>query len=499
MKRRRKSTSRPVRCAIYTRKSTTDHLDAEVTTLTVQRQKAEAYAASQDHWVVLPAKYDDGGFTGANTERPALRQLLADIDAGQIDTVIVYKIDRLSRSIIDFLHLLERFEAHAVGFVSTTESFNTKHSTGRLMMHILLSFAQYERELISERTSANMGAARRKGKFTGGLAILGYDVVDKKLVVNEEEAERVKAIFSLYLEMRTVRKVVAEVNRRGWQTKRHVTARRIMGGKKWNVGTLHRLLSNVTYTGQIKYGDETYDGDHEPIIDPALWKDVQAILAGNYNSGSAVRNKHKAMLRDLLFCGRCGEALVPHYTSKQKRRVRYYVCWSNRNNGADSCPTPSVPAVDMELYVMDLVKERADSPDVIAATAHRAEEEAAERVKALRAERTQLRRERGRVRSTVDRLVELGETEGLAAAKEEAKTLDHRLEEIGAEIEALQSGVDADHVGAAIAEWRPLWENLSADERARLVAAMIERAEYDGKRLRVTWREMEAAAEVAVS
>ena len=495
--RRRISTKRTanLRAAIYCRRSVSD--DSAFTSIDAQREACEAYVASQKHagWVLVNTRYEDMGFSGGNLARPAMTQLLSDVEVGMIDIIVVHKVDRLSRSLIDFARIADLLQGVGASFVSVTQQIDTSTPHGKLLMNQLLLFAEFERDMIADRTRTKMAAARKKGRFTGGLAILGYDVVDKRLVVNEEEAERVQAIFHLYLELRTVRKVVTEVNRRGWRTKRHVTAKRVMGGKRWTVGTLHRLLANVTYTGHVKYNGETYAGDHEPIINPSLWKETQAILSGNYNSGSKVRNVHKAMLRGLLFCGQCGQSMVPHYTSKAKRRVRYYVCWSNRKGGAGTCPTASLPAIDMERYVIDLVKERSDSPDVVAATAHRAEEEAVERVKALRVERKQLRQERGRIESTIHRLLEVGDNNRLAVTRKEAETLNHRLEELDGEIETLESGVDAEDVGASITAWTPLWENLTADERARLVAAMIERAEYDGQRLRVTWREMEDAAE----
>ena len=497
MKRRRTTIRKTttMRAAIYCRRSVSD--DSAFTSIDAQREACEAYVASQKHagWTLINARYEDMGFSGGNLARPAMTQLLADVKAGMIDIIVVHKVDRLSRSLIDFSRIADLLQSVDASFVSVTQQIDTSTPHGKLLMNQLLLFAEFERDMIADRTRTKMAAARKKGKHVGGMPVLGYDIVEKQLVINEEEAERVRAIYGLYLELRTVRKVVAEVNRRGWKTKRHTTAKRVWGGKNWTVGTLHRLLANVTYTGKIKYGDAIHPGEHEAIIDPALWKDVQDLLAGNYNSGSKVRNVHKAMLRGLLFCGNCGEALVPHYTSKAKRRVRYYVCWTNRKNGAGSCQTASLPAVEMEKYVIDLVRERADSPDVIAATVHKAEEEAAERVKALRAERTGLRRERGRIESTIDRLLEVDDGDRLARAREEARTQDRRLDEVTAEIETLRNGVDAESVGAAIAEWRPLWENLTADERARLVAAMIERAEYDGQRLRVTWREDAATAE----
>src|SRR5688572_9184801 len=218
-----------IRCAVYTRKSTEEGLEQAFNSLDAQRESAEAFIAAQRHegWVCLPDKYDDGGFSGGNLDRPAMRRLLADIDAGKVDCVVVYKVDRLSRSLMDFARVMQTFDRHQVSFVSVTQQFNTTHSMGRLTLNILLSFAQFEREIISERTRDKIAAARRKGKFSGGMPLLGYDVASgpggAKLVVNEEEAEQVRAIFDLYIEHGALIPVVRELARRGWANKRWVT------------------------------------------------------------------------------------------------------------------------------------------------------------------------------------------------------------------------------------------------------------------------------------
>lgn len=212
------STAHPsVRCAIYTRKSTEEGLEQEFNSLDAQRDSGEAYVASQQHegWECLPNQYDDGGFTGGNMDRPAMQRLMADIEAGKIDCVVVYKVDRLSRSLLDFARIMEVFEKHNVSFVSVTQQFNTATSMGRLILHVLLSFAQFERELISERTRDKIAASRRKGKWWGGMPVIGYDVVERKLVVNEEEARIVREIFRLYLELESLIPVVQEIERRG--------------------------------------------------------------------------------------------------------------------------------------------------------------------------------------------------------------------------------------------------------------------------------------------
>src|SRR6516165_9254376 len=221
------SPTAPVRCAIYTRKSTEEGLDSDFNSLDAQREAAEAYIHSQTHagWTCLPQRYDDGGYTGSNLDRPALQHLLTDIRGGQIGCVVTHRVDRLSRSLLDFAKLMEAFERHHVAFVSVTQHFNSATSMGRLVLNVLLSFAQFERELIAERTRDKVAAARRKGKWSGGLPVLGYDVdaPTKKLVVNEEEAVRVRAIFALYLEQGSLLAVVEELARRGWCTKQSLT------------------------------------------------------------------------------------------------------------------------------------------------------------------------------------------------------------------------------------------------------------------------------------
>ena len=264
MKRKQtKSTLPVVRCAIYTRKSTEEGLNQEFNTLDAQRESAEAFITSQQHegWTCLPQRYDDGGFTGGNLDRPAMRRLTADIEAGKVDCVVVYKVDRLSRSLMDFAKLMATFDEHKVSFVSVTQQFNTATSMGRLVLNVLLSFAQFEREIISERTRDKMAATRRKGKWSGGQPILGYDIdtVHSKLVVNPNEAERVRAIFDLYLKHDALLPVVQELEERGWTNKSWETKNGIhKGGKPFNKTSLHRLLTNIAYVGKLSYRDEIY-------------------------------------------------------------------------------------------------------------------------------------------------------------------------------------------------------------------------------------------------
>jgi site-specific DNA recombinase len=288
------TTAAPVRCAVYTRKSTEEGLDQDFNSLDAQREAAEAYIHSQAHagWTCLPERYDDGGYTGSNLDRPALQHLLADIQAGQVDCVLTHRVDRLSRSLLDFARLMETFEAHHVAFVSVTQHFNSGTSMGRLVLNVLLSFAQFERELIAERTRDKVAAARRKGKWSGGLPPLGYDVdvQTKKLVINAEEAARVRAIFALYLERGGLLTTVQELDRRGWKSKRWSTRQgHIRGGLPFTKGSLHHLLTNVVYRGKVKYKKEVHTGEHEGIVDAHVWRQVQERLGRQTQSRERLR------------------------------------------------------------------------------------------------------------------------------------------------------------------------------------------------------------------
>lgn len=255
-----------IRCAVYTRKSSEDGLEQEFNSLDAQRQSGEAYIASQksEGWVCLSDNYDDGGFSGGNMTRPALKRLMADIGAGRVDCVVVYKVDRLSRSLVDFAKMLEVFETHGVTFVSVTQQFSTVHSHGKLMMNILFSFAQFEREIVSERTRDKIAASRRRGQWAGGAPVLGYDRARQQLTVNESEAERVRAIFGLYLELGSMGQVLDELDARGWRTKEWTTATgKRRGGHPFQKSRLYKMLTNPVYLGKVTHHGEVFEGLHE--------------------------------------------------------------------------------------------------------------------------------------------------------------------------------------------------------------------------------------------
>jgi site-specific DNA recombinase len=357
-----------VRCAVYTRKSTEEGLDQEFNSLDAQREAAQAYIASQRHegWICLKDPYDDGGYTGAHMQRPALQRLLADMAQGKIDCVVVYKVDRLSRSLLDFARLMESFDKHQVSFVSVTQQFNTATSMGRLVLNVLLSFAQFEREIISERTRDKIAASRRKGKWSGGMPILGYDVhpAGSRLVVNVAEAERVRAIFALYLERRGLLPVVEELARRGWHNKRWTTRKgRLRGGSPFTKTTLHKLLTNPVYVGKVRYKQEVHDGEHEGIMDAALWQEVQALLRHNHCAGPRSPGSSGALLKGLLRCQACGCAMISAQTVKHPAvRYRYYVCLTAQKRGYWRCPKPALPAREIERFVLEQIRSLAQDP-----------------------------------------------------------------------------------------------------------------------------------------
>jgi DNA invertase Pin-like site-specific DNA recombinase len=319
--------SKLARCAIYTRKSTEYNLELAFNSLDAQREACEAYIRSQAHegWRLIPGRYDDGAFSGASLERPALQQLLADVRAGKIDIVLVYKVDRLTRSLADFAKLVELFDAHGVSFVSVTQAFNTSSSMGRLTLNVLLSFAQFERELIGERVRDKIVASKRKGLWVGGPVPLGYAAVDKKIVVVPTEAEAVRTIFARYLELGSIRTLAQDLDRRGIRSKRRrLSNGRTTGGGRFGVGALAHLLKNSFYIGEVAYRGEVHRGEHEPILEPALFEAVQGKLAAQAVARRSRLRGFPALLTGRLFDER-GSRMSPSHSNKGGARYRYYV------------------------------------------------------------------------------------------------------------------------------------------------------------------------------
>jgi site-specific DNA recombinase len=346
--------SKPLRCAIYTRKSTEHGLDLEFNSLDAQRDACEAYIKSQTSqgWKALPQYYDDPAYSGGNLDRPALKKLLADIEAGRIDVVVVYKIDRLTRSLADFAKLVEAFDAKSISFVAVTQQFNTTTSMGRLTLNVLLSFAQFERELSSERVRDKIAASRRKGKWTGGTVPLGYDGKDKKLVVNKTEAETVRAIFHLYLELKSFSKLVNELDRRGFVTKRRNTkVAKYNGAIPFTYGPLAYFLKNRVYLGEVHHGGKWFEGEHKAIIDRATFDRVQELLKSKSRGRKVKRSESGALLQGKLFDDK-GNRMSPSFSSKNGIRYRFYVSSAllrGRKGAAGSVARVAAEAVEQAI------------------------------------------------------------------------------------------------------------------------------------------------------
>ena len=493
---------RQLNCAIYTRKSTEEGLEQEFNTLDAQRESAECYIKSQEAegWVCLPEHYDDGGYTGGNMERPALKRLLADIEAGKVDCVVVYKVDRLSRSLMDFAKMLEVFERKRVAFVSVTQQFNTTNSMGRLMLNVLLSFAQFEREIISERTRDKMAAARRKGKWVGGLAPLGYDIdpVARRLKVNEDEASRVRAIFELYLEVGSIISTLKEIDRRDWRNKRSITRKgKERGGRHFDKSSLFKLLTNMAYIGKIRYKEEVHNGEHEPIVPVELWDRVQKLLKHNGKTGGiAVRNKFGALLKGLVRCVCCDAAMTPNHTTKAgNKRYRYYVCSSAQKRGWHTCPSKSIPAKQIEDFVVSQVKKIGYAPEILKEVVEATKLKAQKHLLQLKEERVTLERDTARWNNEIFKMtsqIATSETHSPAVARladlqERIQHNERRILAIDKELAEIDTNAsDAPAIESAVLSFDPIWEAMTIRDQIRLINMIVKRVDYDGESGRVT-------------
>lgn len=360
---------RRMRCAVYTRKSSEEGLDQEYNSIDAQRDAGHAYIASQraEGWIPVADDYDDAAFSGGNMERPALRRLMTDIEAGKIDVIVIYKIDRLTRSLADFSKMVEVFERQGVSFVSVTQQFNTTTSMGRLMLNVLLSFAQFEREVTGERIRDKIAASKRKGMWMGGIPPLGYDVENRRLVPNENEAKLIRHIFKRFVELGSGTMLFKELKLDGMTSKAWTTQDgRTREGKLIDKGLIYKLLNNRTYLGELRHKEQWYQGEHLPIIDRVMWDQVHAILATNGRvRGNATRATVPYLLKGIVF-GNDGRALSPfHTTKKNGRRYRYYVPQRENKEHAGASGLPRLPAAELESAVMDQLRVLLRSPDLL--------------------------------------------------------------------------------------------------------------------------------------
>lgn len=359
------------RCAVYTRKSSEEGLDQSFNSLDAQREACEAYVTSQSHegWSVISAHYDDGGYSGGTMDRPAIQRLLQHAGEGRVDIIVVYKVDRLTRSLADFAKIIEILDKHGVSFVSITQQFSTTSSMGRLTLNVLLSFAQFEREVTGERIRDKIAASKKKGMWMGGNPPLGYDIGNRKLELNEKEAERVRAIYRRYLELRTVAALADDCRRRGIESKRWKTAAgKSVGGRPFSRGALYHLLGNRTYLGEVAHRGKIYTGEHAAILPKDLWDKVQAQLSSNRSSAvTTLRSSSGAFLKGLLYDDQ-GNPMSPSFTKKRNgTRYQYYVSQAllqHRPGAKSSLSRISAPAI--ESFVIEQIIRHLTDPGRVA-------------------------------------------------------------------------------------------------------------------------------------
>ncbi len=482
---------RNTRCAIYTRKSTDEGLEQDFNSLDAQRLAAENFIASQtgEGWVCLPERYDDGGYTGANTDRPALQRLLTDVKAGAVDAVVVYKVDRLSRSLLDFARIMSAFEEHGVAFVSVTQSFNSATSMGRLTLNILLSFAQFEREVISERTRDKISLARQQGKWSGGCQVLGYDAAPEggRIVVNPAEAEQVRTIFGLYLELGGLLRVIEELDRRGWTNKTWVTrGGKLHQGKPFTKNVLYGLLTNPIYTGRVRHHGKVYPGEHDAIVNDATFNAVQEQLGrnGRHGGNPGTRIRGEAILQGILRCKACDCGMVNSHSRKGNRRYRYYLCHHAQSRGWRHCPRPTLPADEIERFVIEEIRAIGQDPNLVREVVeetHRLREretgELASRERLLRQELVDYQRQAQALAARPD---DPATVAGLAAVQERTSQLAREMTQVHTKLADLRAAALGETEIAEVCRlFDPVWDTLSSGEQRRILGLLVDRVEYD--------------------
>ncbi|MFO8011907.1 MAG: recombinase family protein [Phycisphaerae bacterium] len=473
-----------VRCAVYTRKSHEEGLDQDFNSLDAQREACEAYVASQKHdgWVLLPDRYDDGGFSGGDMDRPALQRLLADVADGRVDCIVVYKVDRLSRSLLDFARLMALFDEHGVSFASVSQPFSTATSMGRLTLNVLLSFAQFERETIAERIRDKVAAAKRRGKYTGGPPILGYDVDRdaKRLVVNSEEADLVRRIFRRFLVLRSTLKVAQELNRRGHRTKSWTTKKgTVRQGRPWNKMSVYRVLTNRKYIGEVTHRGNVYPGEHEAIVDRRTWDRVEALLATNGHARAReTRRKTAALLKGIIRCGHCGRAMGTTFTTRRGKRYRYYLCNRAEKHGRDTCPIKSVAASDVERAVVEQLRHVFRTPEMVARTFRAVQAKVDEDRDVDRRKRQNLETRAAELKRAIRRLAS---AEGGGFLAEQLETLNGELAAVEGQLRSADGAPGKPNsdlpteqeVADALRHVDPLWDQLFPSEQERIVRLLV--------------------------
>jgi site-specific DNA recombinase len=479
------------RCAIYTRKSTSAGLEQDFNSLDAQREACVAYIKRQPGWALLDDRYDDGGFTGANIERPAFQRLLADIGTGKIDVVVVYKVDRLSRSLLDFAKLMERFGVAGASFVSVTQNFSTADAMGRLTLNMLMSFAEFEREMIGERTRDKIAAQRRRGKWTGGTVPLGYTVQEKKLVVNDLEAVLVREVFSLYLQQRSTVAVARLLNESNRSTKRHVAANgRLREARRWTKADVTRLLRNPVYAGYMRSNGELYEGENPPIVNRETYSKVHGLLEDAARPTKDRGRNADYVLRGLLQCACCGSALTPASTRRGRKEYRYYRCTKRDKEGKEACPSSPLPAGAIEEYVIERLREAVEAGSLAAEVEASVKERLKGRQKDLVTERKKLPAQIAALSAEGKRLLAtMADVDGVARRLAEDRLqglgnelgrCERRLARVERELAAIEkTEIESSWLARCLNDFTAIWDFLTPENRGRLLRAVVQRVEVD--------------------
>lgn len=475
-----------VRCAVYTRKSTEEGLEQEFNSLDAQREAGTSYIASQKHegWYCLDQLYDDGGFSGGTMDRPGLEQLLRDIENNRIDCVVVYKVDRLSRSLLDFSKIMDVFDRNGVSFVSVTQMFNTSTSMGRLVLNVLLSFAQFEREIIGERIRDKIASSKQKGQYTGGTPPLGYNVHPEKtqLIVNPDEAITVQTIFTRYCDTSSPLRVALELNAAGITTKRWVTKGGILHtGRPWDRGHIYRILHNPVYVGRVKHRENIYPGEHEAIIEVDLWDRVVAMLKENaLHEEAQKRSLVPSLLKGIISCGYCNRSMCMISTTKDGARFRYYKCIKAVKSGCQACSVGAVPAGDIEGAVIAQLRAVFKSPEIVAKTFRSTRVIETSEITRLESEKACLERGMKRLQDSAAKLINgdlssnATSTEVLRINSEFIQT-QRRLQDTSEELsEMLLEMTTEQNVAKALSDLHPIWDELYPSEQHRIIQLLIE-------------------------
>lgn len=501
---------KPVKwCAVYTRKSTDENLGGDFTSLDSQREYCEAFVKSREGegWRVFPVTYNDPGYSGGNMDRPGLKQLLADARQGRFQAVVTYKYDRLSRNTQDFLQVLDVFDRHGITYVSVTQPIDTGSSVGRLMRSILVDFAQFERELIGERTRDKRAAMAKKGKWAGGHPVLGYDFdrKTKKLVVNKEEVSQALAMFETYMRTKSLSQAARALNAQGIRMKvwTNVEGRR-KGGRRFNKANLDYVLRNPVYIGKIRHYENEYDGEHEGIIPEDLFRRVRKQLSANgVKNTSPSQDKHNFLLRGLVRCGACGQQMTPNFAYSKGRKYFYYKCVSVNKLDKSACPTKSVSARELEKIVLDRLAFLGRNRALMEQIVDVAREQTTSNLPGKNQEKVRLVAEIGRIESEVGNIASILAEQGkeapqyrvlidkLGQVQSRREQLEAQVQSLDREIADLESRrIDAEVVCRNLQNFGRVFGKLKPERQRELTALLVREVLYaqDKSKIRLTLR-----------